>query len=136
MVITFSKEIDPSTINFALTKGGEVIPGNDYYLRAEEEFDNLEFVELNGVSYNIGTFTVIGDVIGGYGADGSISKITLDSTGKILTLHFFNLLHDPYADAADSTYIEFTPDSQIKDIDGEQIDTSVKVREANGNKHY
>lgn len=75
-------------------------------------------------------------MIGGYGADVTISEISLDSTGKILTLTFTNLINDPYADASDNNYIEFAPSSKIKDLSGESVDTSVKVREENGNKHY
>ncbi|MGD6842192.1 hypothetical protein ACQCVH_06675 [Bacillus infantis] len=109
---------------------------NDFWLYADESEDILEFRGINSSSYNVGTFNVVGDVIGGYGADGTISKISLDSTGKILTLTFTNILNDPYADATESTYIEFEPSSLIKDLNGVSIDNSVKVREANGNKHY
>ncbi|RDI41673.1 S-layer homology domain-containing protein [Falsibacillus pallidus] len=137
LVITFSKEVNPATINASLTKGGEIAPGSSFYLKADQISDTLWFVDQQQPSsYHIGTFNVVDVVIGGYGADGSIRKITLDPTGKILTFQFYNILHDPYADASDSTYIEFTPDPQIKDINGESIATSIKVREANGSKHY
>lgn len=86
--------------------------------------------------FKLGTFKVIGKVII-RSNEPTIDYIELDSTGKILTIgNLYNVHLGEYENATDDLYIEFTPHGSIKNKDGMSINTSVKVRELNGNKHF
>ncbi|MBM7648420.1 hypothetical protein JOC78_001362 [Bacillus ectoiniformans] len=143
IVITFSEEIDPTTIHRDLTIGGMVNPTtlNELAINTDAYFQKMEFTGSKINDFQIGTFKVVGYVII-RSNDPDIDYISLDETGTILTIDNFrnvpnsSTTSSQYADASESEYIEFTPSATIKNKDGVPIDTNAKVREANGSKHF
>ena len=145
IVITFNKELNPTSVHSSLTKGGTIsVPLNGLFFRVSSDGvdseDSMILVGHDISSYHIGNFAVSSNqVISGIGADVLVKSVSLDSTGEVITLSLETThptLLNEFADASDTTFIEFTASSFIKDIDGTSIDTSVKVKEANGNKHF
>jgi hypothetical protein len=129
VIITFSKEVNPSTVISGLTKGGTLVYANGDL--------NLYLLDTWAVSGNlignwsVGSFTPHGTVGGSGGGTPHFNSISLDAGGTVLRLNLINASGNTFNNASSSNYVGYTPDSNIKAADGSSI-TVTEIREPDG----
>ena len=129
IIITFSKEVNPSTLLSGLTKGGNLSFTNgdlDFWLKTDWSLSG----RLTGNWY-IGTFTSHGTVYTTGGGIPHFNSISLDAGGTVLRLNLINSSGNIFNNASSSNYVGYTPNSNIKAADGSSISVT-EIREPDG----
>lgn len=123
IIIVFSKAVNPSSINSGLRAGETITLSSPNDISFSGFYSNETFA-INGNqigNWNIGSFNEIGTAINhATTGDPSVDSISLSGDGTILTMTLYNGGSGLYSVSA-SDYLEYTPNSNIKALDGSSI---------------